>query len=95
MIYHGTRIKLKEGITPEQFEEALEILHEQGRSISVVEDMNAYEEYLTHPAHTRSERFAFPLIEKFEAYDITDDPDPDPEFGAKVAELQRRHYETG
>ncbi|MFD3377360.1 MULTISPECIES: hypothetical protein [unclassified Streptomyces] len=33
-----------------------------------------------------------PLMEKFESYDITDDPDP--EFGAKVAELQRRHYKT-
>ncbi|MER7232142.1 Dabb family protein [Streptomyces olivaceus] len=55
-----------------------------------LKDLDAYREYLTHPLHTRSERFALPLMEKFEAYDITDDPDPD--FPAKVAELQKRHY---
>jgi hypothetical protein len=31
-------------------------------------------------------------MEKFESFDVTDDPDP--AFGAKVAELQRRHYES-
>ncbi|RDG38776.1 Dabb family protein [Streptomyces corynorhini] len=111
MIYHGNRIKLKEGISQEQIEQALEIIHEQGRTIPavksyfvgreyggafewnaffVLEDLEAYEEYLNHPAHTASERFALPLLEKFEAYDITDDPDPG--FGAEVARLQRRHY---
>ncbi|MFF5563991.1 Dabb family protein [Streptomyces sp. NPDC012623] len=59
-------------------------------ALFVLEDLDAYWEYLIHPAHTRSERFALPLMEKFESYDITDDPDP--EFGAKVAQLQQRHY---
>jgi hypothetical protein len=33
--------------------------------------------YLNHPAHTKSERFGIPLMARFEAYDITDDDDPE------------------
>ncbi|WP_049578773.1 Dabb family protein [Streptomyces sp. SBT349] len=112
MIYHGNRIKLKDGVTPEQLDEALEILRETGRTVPavtsffigrefgeydwsaifVLADLDGYWEYLIHPAHTRAERFGMPLMEKFEAFDITDDPDP--AFGAKVAELQKRHVDT-
>ncbi|MGO1051444.1 Dabb family protein [Crossiella sp. CA198] len=114
MIYHGNRFKLKAGVTQEQIEEALELMHTQGREIPVVksyivgrefgsggfdwgavfalEDLDAYWDYLTHPAHTRTEREGMRLLERFEAYDITDEDDPD--FAAKVAALQQRHRET-
>ncbi|MFD5828456.1 Dabb family protein [Lentzea sp. NPDC060358] len=110
MIYHGNRIKIKEGLEPATIEAALEVLHEQGRTIPSVkwftvgrehgseydwsaifafEDLDGYWEYLGHPAHVRSERIGLPLMEKFESFDISDDPDP--ELGAKIADLQRRH----
>ncbi|MFI7000237.1 Dabb family protein [Nocardia sp. NPDC050175] len=113
MIYHGNRIKLREGVTEEQAEAALASMHEQGRSIPavqsyivgreygtgfdwgatfVLEDLDAYWEYLSHPAHTASVRTGLPLAENFQAYDLTDDLDPD--FEAKVAQLQQRHIDS-
>ncbi|WP_433187625.1 Dabb family protein [Actinoallomurus sp. CA-150999] len=113
MIFHGNRIKVREGADPVRVEEAMESLHEQGRTIPAVrsyivgresgtdfdwgaififDDLEGYWEYLVHPAHARTERLGIPLMAKFETYDITDDDDPD--FSAKVAELQKRHYET-
>lgn len=113
MIYHGNRIKLRQGITPQQFEETLECFKVQGRAIPAVkwfilgpeynsdfdwsaifalEDLDAYGEYLTHPVHVKTERIGIPLMEKFETFDISDTPDP--ELGAKIAELQKRNYEA-
>ncbi|WP_035858061.1 Dabb family protein [Cryptosporangium arvum] len=113
MIYHGNRIKLKDGISAETAHGALALLRRAGEEIPavldfvvgtdigadydfgavfVLADLDGYWEYLSHPAHSAAERGGLPLMEKFEAFDITDDPDP--EFGAKVAELQRRHVET-
>jgi hypothetical protein len=112
MIYHCNRMKLKEGITTEQFEGALECLKDQGRipavksfvvgpehgsdfdfgAVFVLEDLDAYWEYLVHPAHVRSERIGVPLLDKFDNYDVSDDPDP--ELNDKIAELQRRNYEA-
>ena len=113
MIYHGNRIKIKEGVSLEEGRAALELLETAGREIPVVEsyvvgqdvggdydfgavfvlkDLDAYWEYLVHPTHLTAERVGIPLMAKFEAFDITDDPDPD--FQVKVAELQRRHVEA-
>ncbi|MBB4686784.1 Dabb family protein [Amycolatopsis jiangsuensis] len=112
MIYHCNRMKLKQGLPPEQIATALEHLKEQGRipavqsfvvgpehgsefdwgAIFVLADLDAYWEYLTHPAHKRSERAGVPLLEKFECYDVSDDPDPGLE--ARIAELQKRNYEA-
>lgn len=113
MIYHGNRIKLKDGISPEDAHAALALLDKAGRVIPVVNsytvgqdigsdydfgavfvlnDLDAYWHYLIHPAHIAAERAGIPLMAKFEAFDITDDPDPD--FQNKVTELQRRHVET-
>ncbi|MEV7090174.1 Dabb family protein [Streptomyces sp. NPDC093085] len=61
-------------------------------AIFVLEDLDGYEEYLKHPLHTRSELVAFPLMEKFESFDISDAPDP--ELGARIAELQRQNFES-
>ncbi|KWV32526.1 Dabb family protein [Micromonospora rifamycinica] len=61
-------------------------------AVFVLEDLDGYWEYLNHPAHARSERLGIPLMARFEAYDITDDDSPD--FAARVAALQKRHYET-
>jgi hypothetical protein len=61
-------------------------------AVFVLPDLDAYWEYLNHPAHLAVERTGLPLMAKFEAFDVTDDDDPD--FAAKVAELQRRHVEA-
>ncbi|GAA5095124.1 Dabb family protein [Nocardia iowensis] len=113
MIYHGNRIKLRQGVTQEQAEAALASLDEQGRIIPAVQsfiagreygsdfdwgaifvlaDLDAYWAYLSHPAHTESVRIGLPLAEKFQTYDLTDDPDPD--FESKVAQLQKRHFDS-
>ena len=57
----------------------------------VVEDLDAYWAYLTHPAHVRSEMEGIPLLEKFAAIDVSDSGDP--ELGAKIAALQARHQQ--
>ena len=60
-------------------------------AVYVVEDLDGYWAYLTHPAHVRSEMEGIPLIEKFAAIDVSDSDDP--EFGAKIAALQARNYQ--
>jgi len=59
-------------------------------AVYVVEDLEGYWAYLTHPAHLRSEMKGIPLLMRFEAFDITDSNDP--EIGYKIAGLQRRNY---
>ncbi|GGQ82619.1 Dabb family protein [Couchioplanes azureus] len=59
-------------------------------AVFVLEDLDGYWEYLTHPAHANTDRVGLPLVEKFDSYDITDEDDPD--FGDKIAELHRRRY---
>jgi hypothetical protein len=58
-------------------------------AVYVVEDLDGYWSYLTHPAHVREELEGIPYIEKFVAYDITDSDDS--EIGQKIAQLQARH----
>jgi len=41
-------------------------------AVYVVEDLDGYWAYLTHPAHVRSELEGIPLIEKFAAIDVSD-----------------------
>ena len=60
-------------------------------AVYVLEDLDGYWEYLTHPAHVRSEMNGMELIDRFEAFDITDSDDP--ELGDKIAKLQARNYE--
>jgi len=60
-------------------------------AVYVVEDLDAYWAYLTHPAHVRSEMQGIPLIEKFAAVDVSDSEDP--EFGEKIAALQARNFQ--
>ena len=59
-------------------------------AVYVLEDLDGYWEYLTHPAHLRSEMKGIPLLERFEAFDITDSDDP--AIGDKIAGLQRRNF---
>ncbi|MFD5746501.1 Dabb family protein [Streptomyces sp. NPDC127033] len=113
MIYHSVRLKAKAGVTPEQIEEALESMRDQGRVIPavksfvvgrcfggdydcggvfVIEDLDGYWEYLTHPAHAHADRIGTPLVEKYDWYDTVDDHDP--QMGAKIADLQRRWSES-
>ncbi|GEB52797.1 MULTISPECIES: Dabb family protein [Streptomyces] len=58
----------------------------------VIDDLDGYWEYLVHPSHLHTDRVGLPLVDRFESFDITDDPDP--EFGAKVAALHRRRFES-
>lgn len=60
-------------------------------AVYVVEDLDGYWEYLTHPAHVHSEMSGMELIDRFEAFDVTDSDDP--EIGDKIAGLQARNYE--
>ena len=60
-------------------------------AVYVVEDLDGYWAYLTHPAHVRSEMEGIPLIEKFAAIDVCDSEDP--QFGEKIAALQARNYQ--
>ena len=60
-------------------------------AVYVLEDLNGYWKYLTHPAHVHSEMSGMELISRFEAFDVTDSDDPG--IGDKIAELQARNYE--
>jgi hypothetical protein len=60
-------------------------------AIFVIEDLDGYWEYLTHPAHFESEKSGLHLIERFEAFDTTDSDDP--EYGDKIAALHSRSYQ--
>jgi len=59
-------------------------------AVYVLEDLDGYWEYLTHPAHVRSEMKGIPLLARFEAFDITDSNEP--EIRDKIAGLQRRNF---
>ncbi|PSK96781.1 stress responsive alpha/beta barrel protein [Murinocardiopsis flavida] len=61
-------------------------------AVSVIEDLDGYEEYMNHPAHLDMDRVGLPLIDKFVSFDITDDPDP--AVGARIAEIHQRRYDT-
>jgi hypothetical protein len=60
-------------------------------AVYVVEDLDGYWAYLTHPAHVREELEGTPLIEKFAAIDVSDSDDP--ELGEKIAALQARNLQ--
>jgi Stress responsive A/B Barrel Domain len=60
-------------------------------AVYVVEDLDGYWAYLTHPAHVRSELEGTPLIERFVAIDVSDSDDPD--LGEKIAALQARNFQ--
>ena len=59
-------------------------------AVYVVEDLDGYWAYLTHPAHVRSELEGIPLLEKFAAIDASDSDDPD--LAEKIAALQARNF---
>src|SRR5262249_42051984 len=59
-------------------------------AVYVLEDLDGYWEYLTHPAHVRSGMKGIPLLVRFHASNIPDSNAPD--TGDKIARLQRRNY---
>jgi hypothetical protein len=61
-------------------------------AVSVLADVEGYEEYMNHPAHLAMDRVGLPLIDKFVSYDIADDQDP--EVGKKIADIHRRRFEN-
>jgi hypothetical protein len=60
-------------------------------AVYVVEDLDGYWAYLTHPAHVRSELEGIPLLERFASIDVSDSDDPD--LGKKIAALQARNFQ--
>jgi len=60
-------------------------------AVFVIEDLDGYWEYLMAPSHARTDRIGLPLLDRFDSFDITDDPDP--EIGRRIAELHRRRYD--
>ncbi|MEV0999503.1 2Fe-2S iron-sulfur cluster-binding protein [Nonomuraea sp. NPDC050202] len=56
-------------------------------AVFVIEDLDGYREFLTHPARRHADRTASPLLADIVSYDLTDDPDP--ETGARIAEWRR------
>ena len=42
------------------------------------------------PSHAHTDQIGLPLLERFDSFDITDDPDL--EIGERIAELHRRRY---
>lgn len=60
--------------------------------VLVIEDIEGYAEYMNHPAHLELDRVGLPLVQEFMSSDITDDPDP--EIGAKIAEVHRNRFEN-
>ncbi|ONF72913.1 Dabb family protein [Amycolatopsis keratiniphila] len=61
-------------------------------AVTVLEDIEGYEQYMNHPAHLAMDRAGLPLIDRFVSYDVTDDPDP--HIGAKIADVHRRRFEN-
>lgn len=78
MIYHCIRFTLKPGVSAED-------------KAAGLENLQAYEEYMNHPAHLEMDRIGLPLVDKFVSFDITDDPDP--AVGEKIAEIHRRRFD--
>lgn len=59
-------------------------------AVSQITDLVAYEAMMNHPAHLEVDRIGLPLVDRFHSIDITDDPDP--EIGAKIADIHRRRF---
>ncbi|MDJ0350626.1 Dabb family protein [Cryobacterium sp. PH29-G1] len=59
-------------------------------AVFVIDDLDGYWEYLTHPAHFESEKSGLHLVERFAAFDTTDSDAPD--YGEKIAALHARSY---
>src|SRR5262249_29713233 len=60
-------------------------------AVYVVEGLDGYWAYLTHPAPVRPGMEGIPLIEKFAAIGVS--ASDDQEFGEKIAALQARNYQ--
>ena len=61
-------------------------------AVSTIATLQEYETMLNHPAHLEVDRAGLPLVDRFHSIDITDDPDP--EVGAKIADIHRRRFEA-
>ena|SRR5690625_4999650 len=61
-------------------------------AVSQSADLAAYEAMMNHPAHLEVDRVGLPLVDRFHSIDITDDPDP--EIGAKFADIHRRRFDA-
>lgn len=61
-------------------------------AVSTIATIHEYEVMMNHPAHLEVDRVGLPLVDRFHSIDVTDDPDP--EIGAKIAQVHRRRFEA-
>ncbi|GGC44125.1 Dabb family protein [Brevibacterium sediminis] len=54
----------------------------------ILNDLDAYWQFITHPAHLETDRLGWPLLDDFTMFDITDDTDPT--IGDAIAGLHER-----
>lgn len=55
-------------------------------ALYALKDIDAYRSYMFAPLHRQIDEFGLPRVAKITANDLTDDPDP--QIGAKIAEIQ-------
>lgn len=60
-------------------------------AVFVIEDLDGYREFLTHPMRRRVARAVRPLADEFLSFEESDDPDPGTD--AQIAHLRRRLLE--
>ncbi len=61
-------------------------------AVSRLDDLDAYEVMMNHPAHLEVDRIGLSLVDRFHSIDITDDADPD--IHRKIADIHRRRFEA-
>lgn len=59
-------------------------------AVFAFDDLDGYYRYLSHPVHVQTELDGIALLEKFEAFDITDSNDPG--IWEKIKQIQARHF---
>ncbi|WP_166970448.1 Dabb family protein [Brevibacterium atlanticum] len=54
----------------------------------VLRDLDAYWEFITHPAHLETDKIGWPLLDDFTMFDIVEDTDPT--IGEAISALHER-----
>jgi hypothetical protein len=55
-----------------------------------LKDIDAYKTYMLAPLHQETDRVGLPVVDNMISQDLTDDPDPD--LGAKIAEIHSDRF---
>ncbi|MGW3351813.1 hypothetical protein ACWDA3_51710 [Nonomuraea rubra] len=57
-----------------------------------LKDIDAYRTYMYDPLHRQIDAIGLPLAADMISHDLTDDPDPDPEIGDKIAQVHANRF---